>query len=79
MVADELALRRALHSRTNRIRAREELCADLIQACISIGLFGEEWEQSGVVESELTALDRTLTGIHSLLVALRAQEAPNAG
>ena len=57
-----------------RIRSRAELRADLIAGCRSLGQIADTWQDTGRVDdADLTGIDRTITGLHSILIALRAQ------
>lgn len=79
-VADELALRRQLFASTKRERSRAQLRAELMSGCQSLGELAEEWLATGhLPEQNLAAIDRTLTGLGQILVALRAQGGPDAG
>lgn len=55
-----------------RQRSVAELHADLASGCESLGTLGAEWRASGFVpDADLAAVDRTIAGLHRLLVDLR--------
>jgi hypothetical protein len=63
-----------LHSINAGVRCRSvaELHADLASGCESLGALGSEWRATGVVTvHDLAAVDRTLFGLHRLLIDLR--------
>lgn len=75
--AEQLEFLRRLHASNRRIRSKAELHADLMAGCRSLGLLAAEWSATSYVpNSDLAAIDRTLVGLHQILVALRVLEEP---
>lgn len=73
MPANDLVLLRQLYGRGRRTRSVAELQADLKAGCASLGELAAEWSATGLVpRGDIEAVDRTVTGIGSLLVQLRA-------
>ena len=62
-----------------RRRTVAELDTDLVVACRRLGQFSIEWVATGFVpSSDLHDVDCMVTGLHSLLTALRAQGGTDA-
>ena len=62
-----------------RTREAAELRADLIAGCRVLGQLSDSWNQTGhVPRADLADVDRLVSGLHSALIALRAQEVADA-
>lgn len=58
----------------HRDRATDELHADLIAGCRTLGQLSDAWTAAGrIPAADLPHVDAIAHGLHSLLVALRAQ------
>lgn len=56
----------------HRIRTTAELRRDLVAGCQRLGTMADQWIASGILPADLPAVDRTIAGLHCVLVALRA-------
>lgn len=62
-----------------RDRSATELHADLIAGCRTLGQLSDGWNAVGYVPTgDLPDVDRIVSGLHSNLIALRAQEIADA-
>jgi len=68
-----------LQRRGYRQRGTDELRHDLTAGCASLGKLAAEWRANGVIrDADMLAVERTLTGLHHVLIALRAGSVADA-